>query len=485
MEFKAKAASKVVLTMKSLTWEFKLRVNASTVSGSDWFAEISNVSIKRYKKSGSAELTLPIRVENLLSYHSIIMAGTLNPGTQIKFHMDFSSDGLTWAGWTGIDKTPSSYYTTGNSIAPPPGYEAAPYYKWKAFLTGDGRETPVLDSVTVKEQVKITRGSISLGYSSAPAQSANPDMGGDKPIPVRNFDCFSQDQSHFVSGNKETSRPYTVLPAITLVASSINPAIGGNIDIPISILKWAGFALLPLASGFIHYDRSYPVLPALTSVKPSANPALNNDIQISTGKWSGFALLPLTSGYTHYNKIYPVLPAMTAVMPSINPALGGNIDIPLILSSTRRNIIPPADETTHTTHYPKYILLNSGWVSRLGSQVLSGYITDDKGTPFIHPEGMTLIVFSEDGSDIRTNAYLDAATGFYQIILGLFRYTSRNLVAKQTAKEWDIAFRGFPSGDVIDATKLIPDRNLAFTLVEIGKEQCPRAVAFVDSLVTY
>ncbi len=485
MDFKAKAATKVILTMKSLTWEFKLRVNASTTSGSDWFAEISNVSLKRYKKFGTAQFTLPIRVENLVLYQQITHTATINTGTQIKYQMNFSNNSFTWSGWVGPDNTSNTYYLTGSTITPPPGFETAAYYKWLAFLIGDRRETPILDSITVKELVKKIVKPIELAYSEGwPPPVGVAEMGGNGPVLIKTQIHESQDQTIFESGNKETAIFYPVLPAPTSVIDSQDPALGGNNDIPIMVTKWMETLLVPLFSGMIYYNRIYQVLPAFTDVVPSADPRINGDVLITTGLWTGCELVPLFSGFIHYMKPYPVLPATTDVTPGMNPALWGNTDIPLSTSVWRGNQIMYPD-FLYTWHIPQHILVSNGWVSRLGNQVLSGYITDEAGGHFAHPEGMTLIIFSKDGSDIRTNAYLDPVTGFYQIILGYFTYNSRSLLAKQLNKDWDIAYRGYPQDDIIDGTKLIPDRDLAFTLSDIGKDQCPRAVAFVDSLVTY
>lgn len=487
MEFQARAAYKVVLAMNSATWEFRLRTNANTTSGTDWYAQISNVIVKKYKKSGSAEFTLPVHIENVAAYQTITDIKTLNPGTQVKFQMNFSTDNITWSGWAGPDGTANSYYLGGNTIIPPLGYATAEFYKWKAFLTGDGRNTPILDSLKIMELVTFTRGIVDFIITQYPPDTSDPAMGGNQDIAIKKMDYFTQDYSIYTSGNLETYLPhYNPIPSFTEVTPSINSIMPNAL--PFTKGLWTDTVNLPLESGMIHIHRHFDIVPSFTCVIPSINSIMPNAILFSRGLWTDTVILPLESGMIHIHRHFDVMPAFTDVIPGIDPdpLLGGNRDIPITLLNWRGMLQEnPIEFTTHTSHIPRWIPVDSGWVSRLGNQVLSGYLTDESGIHYIHPDGMNLMVFSEDGKDIRTNAYLDANTGFYQVILGLFKYSSRNLVVKQTSKDWDVAYRSFPTEDIIDATKLLSDRDLAFTIVDLNAGSCPRAVAFVDSLVTY
>ena len=67
-------------------------------------------------------------------------------GTNLKFQIAANSDNATW-NYIGPDGTNSTYFTAAASI--PLSAAGARYFRYKAFLAGDGTATPVLSNVTL------------------------------------------------------------------------------------------------------------------------------------------------------------------------------------------------------------------------------------------------------------------------------------------------------------------------------------------------
>ncbi len=90
-------------------------------------------------------------VSNIEEYDEIQMSITKPAGSDVRLQLAFSDNGFIWSDYCGSDGTSLTYYTfSGQAITLPAGY-AGYYYKWKAILYSDGRETPVFDGLTIWE----------------------------------------------------------------------------------------------------------------------------------------------------------------------------------------------------------------------------------------------------------------------------------------------------------------------------------------------
>ena len=67
-------------------------------------------------------------------------------GVGIKFQIATNDDPSTW-NFVGPDGTAGSYYNSAGAI--PLNSVSARYFRFKAILTGDGNETPILENITV------------------------------------------------------------------------------------------------------------------------------------------------------------------------------------------------------------------------------------------------------------------------------------------------------------------------------------------------
>lgn len=146
-----------VVLFKSFAWEFRLRcvANYTTGASTTWHAQVTNIRIERYKDWGTAEQNISSHVPNLNHYDETLQTVNELPGTNAKFQLAFSDNDTAWSSFAGPDGTSATYFeNTGDKITVPAGYTGY-YYKWKVYLTSDGRDTPALYDLSVWMFVKI------------------------------------------------------------------------------------------------------------------------------------------------------------------------------------------------------------------------------------------------------------------------------------------------------------------------------------------
>lgn len=80
------------------------------------------------------------------AYHYLSMTASQPSGTTISFQIATNNDNTTW-NYVGPDGTNGTFFTGANAI--PLSAADARYFRYKAFLTGDGSATPVLSDIQV------------------------------------------------------------------------------------------------------------------------------------------------------------------------------------------------------------------------------------------------------------------------------------------------------------------------------------------------
>lgn len=157
------AAINQVVLFKSLSWEFRLRckANYTTPAITTDHAQVTNIKIERYKELGTAELNYAVDMPNISNYDSVGI-NSLTPvpaGTRALVQLAFSDDNSIWSNWTGPDGTLSTYFESLSNYVynPLPFGLMGYYYKWKVYLTSDGRDTPILYDITLRMNVKIVQ----------------------------------------------------------------------------------------------------------------------------------------------------------------------------------------------------------------------------------------------------------------------------------------------------------------------------------------
>ena len=143
------------LVFKSLAFEMRLRCSTGGTTAGTEYLDIRLIHISRYKHEGSIESHFAVPVPNIVQYDELLRGVTLPTGTDVKFQLAFSDDGYSWGDYSGSDGTSGTFYDTNGQEIQVSGGLTGYYYKWKAYLYADGRETPILDSVTVWMWVKI------------------------------------------------------------------------------------------------------------------------------------------------------------------------------------------------------------------------------------------------------------------------------------------------------------------------------------------
>jgi len=143
------------LSFKSLGFEMRLRCSTTGTTAGTEYLDIRNIVLTRYKAEGSVMSNYAVSLPNIDHYDEILLAVTKPTGSNIKFQLAFSDNVSDWSDYCGPDGTSSTFYDyIGQAIALPGGYTGY-YYKWKAILYSDGRETPIFDGLTIWEFVKI------------------------------------------------------------------------------------------------------------------------------------------------------------------------------------------------------------------------------------------------------------------------------------------------------------------------------------------
>lgn len=143
------------LLFKSLAFEVRLRCSTGGTATGLEYLDVRNVKISKYKSSGTITSNFAVPVPNISAYDEILFLATTPAGTGVKFQLAFSDNGSSWSNYSGPDGTSGTYYTLiGEPIAVPSGLTGY-YYKWKAILTADGRETPIFDDITIWLFVKL------------------------------------------------------------------------------------------------------------------------------------------------------------------------------------------------------------------------------------------------------------------------------------------------------------------------------------------
>lgn len=143
------------LSFKSHAFEMRLRCSTTGTTTGAEYIDIRNILITRYKAEGSVTSNFIVPVPNIEIYDEIQMLITKPAGSDLRLQLAFSDNGFIWSDYRGSDGTSLTYYTfSGQAITLPAGYTGY-YYKWKAILYSDGRETPVFDGLTIWEFVKI------------------------------------------------------------------------------------------------------------------------------------------------------------------------------------------------------------------------------------------------------------------------------------------------------------------------------------------
>ena len=143
------------LVFKSLAFEMRLRCSTTGSAAGTEYVDVRNVKILRYKPSGSVTSNFAVSVPNIFSYDELLMSVTKPTGSNVRFQLAFSDNGWDWSDYCGPDGTSTVFYDyIGQAIELPAGYTGY-YYKWKAILYSDGRETPIFDGLTIWEFVKI------------------------------------------------------------------------------------------------------------------------------------------------------------------------------------------------------------------------------------------------------------------------------------------------------------------------------------------
>jgi len=165
------------LVFKSLAFEMRLRLSTAGTTAGTEYLDIRNIKISRYKHEGTVESHFAVPVPNISSYDELLMNTTEPTGTDVKFQLEFSDNGSSWSNYSGSDGTSATYYTyIGEPIKVPTGL-IGKYYKWKAYLSADGRETPIFDGLTIWMFVKMYYFIINLEKQlCTPIVIANPQM---------------------------------------------------------------------------------------------------------------------------------------------------------------------------------------------------------------------------------------------------------------------------------------------------------------------
>ncbi|MDO8726538.1 MAG: discoidin domain-containing protein [Candidatus Methanoperedens sp.] len=165
------------LVFKSLAFEMRLRLSSNGTTNGTEYLDIRNIQIHRYKPEGTIESNFAVPVPNISSYDELLMNTTEPAGTDVKFQLAFNDNGSSWSNFSGSDGTSATYYSfIGEPIKVPTGL-IGKYYKWKAYLSADGRETPIFDGLTIWMFVKMYYFIINLEKQlCTPIVIANPQM---------------------------------------------------------------------------------------------------------------------------------------------------------------------------------------------------------------------------------------------------------------------------------------------------------------------
>ncbi|HYN44893.1 MAG TPA: discoidin domain-containing protein [Candidatus Limnocylindrales bacterium] len=143
------------LVFKSLGFEMRLRCSTSGTSAGTEYVDIRNITLTRYKPEGSVTSNMAVSLPGIDHYDEVLVGATTPAGTSVRAQLAFSDNGSDWSDYCGPDGTDSTFYDyIGQAILLPGGYTGY-YYKWKAILYSDGRETPIFDTMTIWEFVKI------------------------------------------------------------------------------------------------------------------------------------------------------------------------------------------------------------------------------------------------------------------------------------------------------------------------------------------
>ncbi len=172
------------LNFKSFAFEMRLRCSTTGTAAGTEYLDIRNIKITRYKSSGSITSDYPVNIPNISAYDELLMLVTKPTGTNVKFQLAFSDDGSIWSDFVGPDGTNATFYDSiGQKITLPVGYIGY-YYKWKAILESDGRDTSTFDGLTIWEFLKIFPRKLALEKQlSDYYPAANPQI--PRPIPLR------------------------------------------------------------------------------------------------------------------------------------------------------------------------------------------------------------------------------------------------------------------------------------------------------------
>lgn len=155
-----------VVLFKSLSWEFRLRckTNYTAPSNTTDHAIVTNIRIEKYVELGIAELNYSVDMSNIYKYESVDLVSTLPIGTNSLLQLIFSDDDTTWSDWIGPDGTALTYFEGfGQKVMTPlPLNMNGFYYKWILYLQSDGRDTPILQDLTIYMKIKLAKEILSL-----------------------------------------------------------------------------------------------------------------------------------------------------------------------------------------------------------------------------------------------------------------------------------------------------------------------------------
>lgn len=137
------SGSNQVIAMVTDGFYFRVRCTAdyTTPVGYTDYAEVSNITISRYKTSGYIEQTVWKYREFMKDLRLISLGGTIVADTAIKAHVDVSDTLSGTTGFVGPDGTASTYYDAENGHIYTGAY-VGKYWKTKVFLTSNGKYTP-------------------------------------------------------------------------------------------------------------------------------------------------------------------------------------------------------------------------------------------------------------------------------------------------------------------------------------------------------
>lgn len=138
---------KVTFVSDEFWFRIRCKADYTTPVGYTDYAEVSNITIRRYKTSGYVEQTVFKYREFMKELKKVHVGGTIATSTELKAHIDVGDSPTVTTGFVGPDGTSATYHDLVGHDTIYLNGAAGKYWKTKVYLTSNGKYTPTFDYI--------------------------------------------------------------------------------------------------------------------------------------------------------------------------------------------------------------------------------------------------------------------------------------------------------------------------------------------------